>query len=248
MSLASRDFIFHQAFADQRGMHDVCASGGGTHKWHHLPSSTHTAKTGKLFIPGSRKKTTSSIHGRELGPERHMGLSKSKSYKNFSHTTDQENYMIISSGSHKVNNSTAMVMPPPTTCHLLIQHTHQGPISKELNDCLGASPWLCLTDDMPTPTAVICPSFCSPIWTSCPARHLSGHSPNFLHHTWTWLCSSVPSCDSTEAAATAGLLQRPPVGWLSHKDRLGHFTGFFGFSGLCNHAVCNLTYMQIVGR
>lgn len=133
MGLALTDFISHQAFADLRGMHDVCAS-GWTHERHHLPSSTHTAKTGKLFIPGSRKGTTLSIHGRELGPERHMGVSKSKSYENFSHTTDQENYMIISSGPHKVNNSTAMVMAPQTTCHLLIQHMHQRPISKELND------------------------------------------------------------------------------------------------------------------
>lgn len=42
---------------------------------------------------------------------------------------------------------------------------------------------------------------------------------------------------ATVAAATAGLLQRPPVGGLSHNDRLGRFTCFFGFSCLCNHAV-----------
>lgn len=93
---------FPSGVCRSKGMQDVCAS-GWIHERHHLPSSTHMAKTGKLFIPGSGKGTTLSIHYRELGPERHMGVLKPESYENFSHTTDQENYMIISSGPHKVN-------------------------------------------------------------------------------------------------------------------------------------------------
>lgn len=36
-------------------------------------------------------------------PERHLGILKSESYKIFSHRTDQENDIIISSAPHKVN-------------------------------------------------------------------------------------------------------------------------------------------------
>jgi hypothetical protein len=54
--LTLRCIIFKQAFPAFRRMQDVCAS-GWIPEQHHLPSSTHTAKTDKLLIPGSRKGT-----------------------------------------------------------------------------------------------------------------------------------------------------------------------------------------------
>lgn len=82
--------IFKQAFPAFRRKQDVCAS-GWIQEHHQLPTSTHTERlTSYLFLGVRRGHFVNSWLWTEI--KEAMGVLKSESQENLSHTTDQEKW------------------------------------------------------------------------------------------------------------------------------------------------------------
>lgn len=117
----------------------------------------------------------------------------------------------------------------------------QGPIGRELKDCLGASAWLCPTADMPTQSAVICHHPVHP-YGPC-VQQLIGLDTVLTCGLPLRLNSAALLQSVTTAAGTTAVpLQSPPKpeSWVSVSALGIHSSTSFPssvFSALYNHSV-----------